>query len=111
MFFARVSVLLIAASMWISAGSTQGFLNTSYRTDIPTLEAVIGHANGDEITTPEETLDYLHALAEAAPDQMTVIPYGESWQGRELVYAVIGSVETMGRLDQIKARSRAPCVR
>jgi len=46
--------------------------------------------------------DYLRALEAAAPDRMQVRSYGESWQGRALVYAVIGSPENMARLDEIQ---------
>ncbi len=70
---------------------------------IPTPADALGHAIGSVITPPEDASRYIKALAAAAPDRMTVTPYAESWQGRELVYAVIASPENLARLDEIKA--------
>lgn len=79
------------------------FTDTEYAIDIPTLEAVVGHTPGEEMTTSAEAVRYLERLAEAAPDRVKVIPYAESWQGRQLVYVVISSKETMANLDKVKA--------
>ena len=48
-------------------------------------------------------LGYLRALTEARPAQIQVQEYARTWEGRELVYAVIGSPANMGRLDEIRA--------
>ncbi len=88
----------------LAAGATaQGFVETRPDPAIPTLEAVIGHASGDAITSPEEILAYLRALETAAPDRMRLVQYGESWQGRPLIYAIITASENMDRLDEIRA--------
>ncbi|MEO1475167.1 MAG: M14 family zinc carboxypeptidase, partial [Pseudomonadota bacterium] len=96
----------LALSLAFSVGApavSQSFLTAQYDDSIPTSKSVIGHDLGEEITTPEDTLVYLDALAEAAPDRIQIVPYAESWEGRELVYAVIGSQDVMGRLDDTKA--------
>ena len=46
---------------------------------------------------------YFEVLAEAAPDRTHLIRYAESWEGRPLVMLVIGSVERMAHLDEVKA--------
>ncbi|WP_169977808.1 M14 family metallopeptidase [Tautonia rosea] len=71
--------------------------------EIPTLEEVVGHRWGTEISSHAETLRYLEALAEAAPDRAKLMPYGRSYEGRSLVYLVIASAETIGRLDEVRA--------
>ena len=86
-----------------AATLAQPFLDTPYSEQIPTLETVIGHAPGEEITTSAETLQYFEALQAAAPDRMTIVQYATSWQGRPLYYAIIGSPENIARLDEIKA--------
>lgn len=83
--------------------AAQSFLNVQTDPAIPTLEEIAGHAPGDEISTVTEALDYMDALAEAAPDRMQVTRYAESWEGRELVYGVISSAQNMARLDEIKS--------
>jgi len=69
---------------------------------IPTMEEVLGHSPGSRITRPDEALRYLEALAEAAPERMKILRYGQSWEGRPLVYAVIAAPKTMKRLDAVK---------
>ncbi len=74
-----------------------------YDASIPTLKSVIGHANGERITRPEDALRYLSALRRAAPSRMRLFEYAKSWEGRPLVYAVIGSPTAIARLGEIKA--------
>ena len=80
----------------------QPLLSVDYDDSIPAMESVLGYETGSEISTPVEALTYLRALEAAAPDRVKVTPYATSWQGRELVYAIIGSRETMARLDEIQ---------
>lgn len=102
LFVRYLSFLLLTLAL-AKPASAQSFLDVVYDEDIPTLSAVIGHESGEEITSPADILTYMQALAEAAPDRMQLITYGQTWQGRDLVYAVIAKPETMARLDTIKA--------
>jgi hypothetical protein len=45
----------------------------------------------------------MEALAAAAPARMKVFEYGKTWEGRKLVYAVIGSAANVKRLSAIQA--------
>lgn len=92
-----VSVLFAASAF------AQPFLNTDYDPAIPTLEETIGHQSGDEISTPRETLTYMRALADAAPDRMKIVSYATSWEGRELIYAIVAKPETIALLDEVKS--------
>jgi hypothetical protein len=74
-----------------------------YDPRIPTLKAVAGHEPGEEITPPDQIVQYLKALAAAAPERTRLVEYARSWQGRPLHVLAIGSAETMARLDEIKA--------
>ena len=75
----------------------------SYDPAIPTLEKVTGHAWGVEISAHDDVEKYVHALAEAAPDRVKVVPFGESWQGRTLYYVIVGRAAVMKRLAGVKA--------
>ena len=77
--------------------------DANYDPAIPTIESVLGHQPGERITWHAEAIRYFEALAEAAPDRISVAPYAQSWEGRELVYAVVTSAENMRRIDEIKA--------
>ncbi|MEM1247047.1 MAG: M14 metallopeptidase family protein [Acidobacteriota bacterium] len=74
----------------------------SYSEEIPTLESVVGHGVGERISSHAELMRYFEALAEAAPDRLKTWEYGRSYQGRELIYAAVGSAETLSRLEQIE---------
>jgi len=99
-----LAVLLLAATS--SARADDAFATwpgVDYDPAVPTLEQVLGYAPGSRITRPEDALAYLEALAAHAPERMRIVPYAESWEGRQLVYAIIAAPETMDRLDAVKA--------
>lgn len=85
------------------AAQAQSFLEAEFAPDIPTLTETVGHAPGAQITSPDEALVYLRALAETAPDRMRLVKYAESWEGRPLHYAIITAPQNMARLDTIQA--------
>jgi len=68
---------------------------------VPTTEAVLGHAIGEEIVLSADVRRYFDALAAARPDQVRIIDYGQSWEGRPLWYAVIGSAQNIARSEAI----------
>ena len=74
-----------------------------YDARIPTLQQVIGHAPGEEITSPEQVATYLRALAQAAPDRTRLVEYARSWEGRPLWLFVVASPARIAALDQVKA--------
>jgi hypothetical protein len=73
-----------------------------YDAKIPTLQQVIGHAPGEEITSPEQVATYLRALNQAAPDRTRLVEYARSWEGRPLWLFVVGNPQRIGALDQVK---------
>ena len=79
---------------------------TQYDEAIPTLENVIGHDFGDELSSHAQIVSYLRALADAAPDRTRLIQYGTSWEGRSLNVLVIARPERVARLDDVKADLR-----
>ncbi len=80
---------------------------TAYDEQVPTLENVVGHKNGERITRPGDVITYFDALAEFAPDRIKVFEYARTWENRPLIYAVIGSPENIARLDAVKDGMRA----
>ncbi|UCF41000.1 MAG: hypothetical protein JSW43_01270 [Gemmatimonadota bacterium] len=75
------------------------------RAQVPTFEEVTGHAFGERATQHHQMVAYLQRLAEASP-RVTVTVQGESWEGRELMLAVVTSPENHARLEEIQANSR-----
>lgn len=79
-----------------------GWPDVEFDRAIPTLEAVVGHAPGERITSTDEALAYVEALAAAAPERTRLVEYARSWEGRPLVYLLIGSERTIANVDAIK---------
>lgn len=100
----RLFVLVCLATLSLAAPArAQSMLDGTFRGDVPTLEQVVGHRPGERITSPEEALRYVEALAQAAPDRFRVVEYARSWEGRPLVYAVVTSAANMARIDALQA--------
>ena len=72
-----------------------------YDAHIPTFRQVLGYEPGERITSSAGIRQYLNALAAASPN-IKVVEYGTSWEGRKLVYAVLGSGSNMKKLDGIR---------
>lgn len=96
------AVVIGAGLMTGSPAAGQGLLPVAYDPAVPTLQQVTGHATGERITSPEQMRDYLEALQAADPSRVRIVEYARSWQGRPLVYAVIGSPDRIGALDAVK---------
>jgi len=77
--------------------------DADYDPAIPTFEAVLGYAPGQRITWHADAIRYFEALAEAAPERISVAAYAKSWEGRDLVYVVVTSPENMARIETIKS--------
>jgi hypothetical protein len=87
----------------VLAAAPQVSPDTRYDAAIPTLEEVVGHATGEQISTPAQIASYVEALAEAAPARTRLVTYATSEEGRPLHVLIIGSTEHMARLEEIQA--------
>ena len=76
--------------------------SVDYDPAIPTAASVLGFDIGTEMARHDEVSRYFEALAAAAPDRMRLFEYGESWEGRKLIYGVIGNTGNLSRLNEIK---------
>lgn len=85
----------------VRAETPQFYPGVSYDPAIPTLKQVVGHDWGERITSYEEMVRYLTALADASP-RVKLVEYGRTWEGRALYYLIIASEENMARLDEIR---------
>lgn len=67
---------------------------------------MLGHAIGEEMALSTDVCRYVEALGTVKPDQIRLIDYGRSWEGRPLWYAVIGSTTNLARADAIASFMR-----
>ncbi len=95
--------VLLPASSAIAQDDFPFWLDRDYDPAIPTIKQTLGYAPGERITWHRDALRYFEALAEAAPERVRIVEYGESWQGRKLIYAVLSAAQNIARIEQIKA--------
>ena len=98
--FSFVTVAL--AELCFAQSDFEFWPNSNYDPAIPSVEDVLGYKPGERITWHKDVIRYFEALAEAAPDRMTITEYARSWQNRELIYAVLSSPENIRNLDAAK---------
>ncbi|MDO6488627.1 M14 family metallopeptidase [Colwellia sp. 6_MG-2023] len=105
-----VSMCLLAATADINANESNTdamWPGTTYNAKIPTFKQVLGYDVGERIANYQEMRRYFEALQQAAPDRIKLFNYATSWEGRELIYAVIGKAKNIKALDDITARTQA----
>ena len=100
--FKNISALVISAcSIFTSVYATEMYWpEVEYDTSIPRHVDVFDYAAGEKITTHADMLKYFDALLKAAPDNIKKVSYAHSWEGRKLIYLVIGSAENIAKLDE-----------
>jgi hypothetical protein len=62
----------------------------------------LGYELGDRFTRHHRVVEYYKHVAEAVSDKVTVQQYGETYEHRPLIYAVVASAENFQKLDQIR---------
>ncbi len=111
MNFMRTAAAAVSAVFLALASPTalaQNFLpGVTYDPAIPTIESVLGKPSGERITPAADVVRYFRELQKAAPDRIKVTTYAKSWQGRELVYAVISSPKNIAGLDSFSLDMKA----
>jgi hypothetical protein len=71
----------------------------------PRFAEIAGHEFGERITEHHQMVRYLERLAATSP-RVTIQQQGRSWQGRELMVAVVTSPENHARLDEIRRNAQ-----
>lgn len=105
----KVSALAIGVLVLWPLGAQTKFEfwpGAAYDPRIPTFKQVLGYEPGERISSHAQLVKYLEALASASP-RLKVFEYGQSWEGRKLVYAAIGSEANMKRLAEIRTGMQA----
>ncbi len=69
---------------------------------VPAPADVVGHALGAAFTPHHSVVAYMQALARTSP-RANLVPYGETYEGRELLLLVLTDPERMSRLDETLA--------
>lgn len=70
---------------------------------VPSPAQVLGYELGERFTPYAGVQQYAKALAASAPDRVRYLPYGQTYEGRELFQLVIARPDVLARLDQVLA--------
>lgn len=76
---------------------------TSYDAKTPTFRQVLGYDPGERITSHAGIMRYMEALQASAPSRLKIFEYGETWEGRKMIYAAVGSEANIRRLAEIRS--------
>jgi hypothetical protein len=98
----RLTVTLTVALLSILALAGSGHAQAS---DVASFAERVGHQAGERITVHHQMESYLRYLA-AHSDRVTLVEQGESWEGRQLLLAIVTSPANHARLDAIQATAQ-----
>ncbi|QKK03457.1 MAG: peptidase [Pseudomonadota bacterium] len=70
--------------------------------DIPLPRSVLGFPVGKRVATSAQILEYARRVAEASV-RVELVEYGQTFEGRTLVYLVVSSPDNIARIDEIQA--------
>ncbi len=73
----------------------------SYDTNIPSPVAFLGYELGESLTLYDQVVGYLKALDNASA-RVTLQSYGQTYEGRPLVYLIISSEENQQKIETIR---------
>ncbi|KIC90381.1 M14 family metallopeptidase [Flavihumibacter sp. ZG627] len=75
---------------------------TSYSPKVPTPESIIGHKVGEWHVTHDRLVNYMRAVAAAAPDRVKLVQTGLTYEARPQLLLIITSPANHNRLEEIR---------
>ncbi len=78
--------------------------NIALNESIPSPESVLGYAPGEAFTIYHQVIDYFQKLDESS-ERLILGRYGETYEGRPLIYAIITSENNHAQLEFIRKRN------
>ena len=96
------ALLLSFSPSLIAKDSASIFGLHAYTDTVPTAEQVLGHSLGSDINWTADARRYFEALQDYAPQNIRIVDYGTSWEGRTLFYVVLSSEKNIAKLAEIK---------
>src|ERR1041385_5540270 len=74
----------------------------SAQTSLQSPASFLGYELGDRFTRHHRVVEYFKHVAEAMPSQVRVQQYGETYEHRPLIYAIVASADNFKNLEQIR---------
>jgi hypothetical protein len=102
----RVCFLTIALCLTTFGQAFEYWPGATYDPAVPSPKKVLGFEFGDRIASHAQLMSYFDALAAAQPNRIKIYEYAKTWEGKKLIYAVIGSEANLRKIDEIKANMK-----
>lgn len=74
-------------------------------TTLTSPQEFLGYRVGERFTPHHRVLAYAEQIARQAPDRVRLLPYGQTYEGRQLMAVAIASEANMARLDDIRTNN------
>lgn len=87
--------------MWLALAT----LSTYSQTTIITPEQFLGYKIGQRFTPHYRVLAYAEQIARQAPNRVKLLPYGTTYEGRQLMAVAIANDANMARLEEIRTNN------
>ncbi len=78
------------------------FLSSSLFAQLRSPDQFLGYQLGTKFTPHYKIVNYFNQAAASSPQTMKLEKYGETYEGRDLLLAIVSSPENMARLDEIR---------
>jgi hypothetical protein len=79
--------------------------STTTATSVSSPAQFLGYRPGDRFTPHHRLIAYAEQVARQLPNRVKLIPYGQTYEGRQLMVVVIASEANLARLEEIRTNN------
>ncbi|GAB2556421.1 M14 family metallopeptidase [Spirosoma areae] len=98
--------ILLLAGLTVGSLSAYAQAPASASTDaVDSPAKFLGYKVGDRFTPHHRVLAYAEQVARQLPKRVKLIPYGTTYEGRQLMVVAVGSEASLARLDEIRTNN------
>jgi hypothetical protein len=97
--------ILVLVGLAFSAVSSIAQTTTPSSTTVPSPAQFLGYAIGERYSPHHRVLAYAEQVARQLPNRVKLLPYGTTYEGRQLMAVAIASDANMGRLEEIRTNN------
>ncbi|MFD2934041.1 M14 metallopeptidase family protein [Spirosoma flavum] len=96
---------LTVASLSASAQSTSSGSSAASSAAVDSPAKFLGYQIGERFTPHHRVLAYAEQVARQIPNRIKLIPYGTTYEGRQLMVVAVGSEANLSRLEEIRTNN------
>ena len=104
---ALFAVSVLSCRTALAADESPLLAAQEYNASVPTTDEILGYSPTQVIASHNEIIKYVTALVRSRPNSAKLVQYGETWEGKKLVHAIISSPANMEKLSQYQQMIQA----